>query len=254
MTLAALALLQADPTPAWVDVLTAVAQIVLALSLLVLAGVVLGIALGLKKVYGRLRPQIEGFRGDFAPVVKNAAEVSENVNYISGAVRQDVERLSQTVTATNDRLNRAAAAAERRLGDFNALLGVVQEEAEDLFIGTASAVRGVRAGTEEFRRLRAEEALGGPMDPELVDDEDFGDDEEYTGPRRREEDLRGLGGPGRREEDDAFDDDAFGDDAFDDDAAFDDDPLDHEITDEELEIRVARRDAERGRGADGGAG
>ena len=37
------------------------------------------------------------------------------------------------------------------MNEFNALLAVVQEEAEDLFVSTASTVRGVRRGAAAFR-------------------------------------------------------------------------------------------------------
>ena len=36
--------------------------------------------------------------------------------------------------------------AEQRLNEFNALLEVVQQEAESMFVATASTVRGVRTG------------------------------------------------------------------------------------------------------------
>jgi hypothetical protein len=43
---------------------------------------------------------------------------------------------------------------ERRLGDFNALLQVVQEEAEQMFVSTASAVRGVRTSASALSETR----------------------------------------------------------------------------------------------------
>jgi hypothetical protein len=49
--------------------------------------------------------------------------------------------------------------AEDRIKDLNALLAVVQEEAESAFISTASTVRGVRTGIHEA--LDKEESLDG---------------------------------------------------------------------------------------------
>jgi hypothetical protein len=55
-----------------------------------------------------------------------------------------VQQINATIAAANERLQQAVMVTERRLGDFNALLQVVQEEAEQMFVSTASAVRGVR--------------------------------------------------------------------------------------------------------------
>ena len=41
--------------------------------------------------------------------------------------------------------------SERRLHELGAVLRVVQEEAEQAFVSTASTIRGVRAGAESFR-------------------------------------------------------------------------------------------------------
>jgi hypothetical protein len=77
--------------------------------------------------------------------------IAENVAYVTSAIRGDVDRINATVASANERIQQAVAVTEHRLADFNALLHVVQEEAEDLFITTASTVRGVRAGAASFR-------------------------------------------------------------------------------------------------------
>ncbi len=50
---------------------------------------------------------------------------------------------------------------EERIEEFNALMSVVQDEAEDIFLDTASTVRGVREGA---RTISGE--LRGPDDQE----------------------------------------------------------------------------------------
>jgi hypothetical protein len=52
---------------------------------------------------------------------------------------------------------------EERIGEFNVLMEVVQSEAEDVFVGAASTIRGVRAGT---RTLRAGPGSGSPDEDE----------------------------------------------------------------------------------------
>ena len=73
----------------------------------------------------------------------------------------------------------AARTTEERIGDFNALLEVVQEEAEQIFLSTASTVRGVKAGADRLRGYRAadweaeepgrRERVAAPFDEETGD-------------------------------------------------------------------------------------
>ena len=79
------------------------------------------------------------------PVLERAASIADNVEHITGAVRGDVHRLTGSVRALSDRLAQASEHMETRIDEFNALLEVVQSEAEEVFLDTASAVRAVRA-------------------------------------------------------------------------------------------------------------
>jgi uncharacterized protein YoxC len=141
----------------WVEALAAVAQIVLALALLVVGLGLLFAALKVKALMKKLEEQGQKLRVDLAPAIHNVTTVTENASQVSKAVRKDVDRLSASVTAATEKLKGAAEVAEQRVGEFNALIGVVQEEAEQLFIGGAATLRGVRAGSETFRRFRSGE-------------------------------------------------------------------------------------------------
>jgi hypothetical protein len=50
---------------------------------------------------------------------------------------------------------------EERIEEFNALMEVVQSEAEDIFIDTAATVRGVREGVRESTRAIGRPRRGG---------------------------------------------------------------------------------------------
>lgn len=141
----------------WVEALAAVAQIVLALALLLVGIGLLFAALKVKALMKKLEEQGQKLRVDLAPAIHNVTTVTENASQVSKAVRKDVDRLSASVTAATEKLKGAAEMAEQRVGEFNALIGVVQEEAEQLFIGGAATLRGVRAGSETFRRFRTGE-------------------------------------------------------------------------------------------------
>ena len=89
---------------------------------------------------------------NLGPVSDRARAISDNVEFISHALRTDVERLNASVHALSDRLHQASGLMEQRIEDFNALMEVVQEEAEGMFIDTAATVRGVREGAAAITR------------------------------------------------------------------------------------------------------
>jgi uncharacterized protein YoxC len=154
----------------WVEAFAAIAQIVLAIALLAVGLGVLFAALKVKALVKKVEEQGQKLRVDLAPAIHNVTAVAENVNFVSKTVRSDAEKLSRSVTAATDRLKSAAEMAQQRVGEFNALIGVVQEEAESLFIGGASAIRGVQAGAETFRRFQTGELEY--MGDVYVEDED----------------------------------------------------------------------------------
>ncbi|MCA9738295.1 MAG: hypothetical protein KC645_11780, partial [Gemmatimonadetes bacterium] len=79
-------------------------------------------------------------------VLERARGVTENVEAITRSLKDDVGSLTGSVEALTARLHQASDRMEERIEDFNALMEVVQEEAEDIFVGTASTVRGLRTG------------------------------------------------------------------------------------------------------------
>ncbi|HEX8273142.1 MAG TPA: DUF948 domain-containing protein [Longimicrobiaceae bacterium] len=153
----------------WVDLLQSIASIIIALALIAIAIPLIPAAWNSRKFYQKLNQVVERVRDDINPIVRHASAVADNVDYISTSIRADVQLLNQTVASANQRVNRAAAMAEQRVNELNALLQVVQEEAEGLFIETASTVRGVRVGAETFRRFQ-EDGEAGLLDDVYDDD------------------------------------------------------------------------------------
>ncbi len=159
----------------WIEALAAVSTIVVAIGLLVLGFALIFIGLKVRQLVRKVEEQAQKLRGDFAPAIASVNRVSENVGALSERVKDDAARLSETVTSANEALHRATVEAERRVGEFNALIGVVQEEAERLFVGGAAAVRGLQASADTFRRLRTGELEMEDLDS---DDEEDGDADE----------------------------------------------------------------------------
>lgn len=118
---------------------------------------------GLLFLLGRLRRLMDGLdtavgglKGKTDPLLEKGTGIAANVEFITATVRQDVEGLNQSVQALSARLQQASERMEERIEEFNALLEVVQGEAEEVFIETASTVHGVRAGAGELTRRRVE--------------------------------------------------------------------------------------------------
>lgn len=91
------------------------------------------------------------------PLLEKSSVVAGNLEYITAQIRTDVERLNDSVASLTSRLNQASDHMEDRIEEFNALMEVVQGEAEDVFLDTAATVRGIRAGARSLA-----EPGGGP--------------------------------------------------------------------------------------------
>ena len=93
------------------------------------------------------------------PLLERSRTLAANLEYISAQVRSDVESLNGSVKALSDRLHQASDHMEDRINEFNALMEVVQGEAEGMFLDTAATVRGLRAGADQLTS-GAEDVLG----------------------------------------------------------------------------------------------
>jgi methyl-accepting chemotaxis protein len=147
---------QPEGWQAWVAVLADVATIFIALALIAVALALIAAALQSRKIYGKVHALLERVHGDLRPAIGHVNDVAENVNYMSTAIRSDVDQFRGKLESAQHRLTEAAGATEQRIRRFNALLDVVQEEAEGLFIETASTLRGVQAGARTLREESVE--------------------------------------------------------------------------------------------------
>lgn len=154
LSLALVQVVYASEFDRWVELISGIAQIIIALALIVAALAFAGIALAVRALVNKLGGVASRVQEDVQPVLRHTRDVAENVNYISTAVRDDVDQFKGVLQRTQGRLERASQAAETRIEEFNALLEVVQEEAERIFIDTASAIRGVQAGASTLQRVR----------------------------------------------------------------------------------------------------
>lgn len=171
--------------PGWFEKVTSAASAIMTITIIVLSGALIPAAWNFRKSYKKVSDMLDKIYGDVNPLMRHASAIADNVDYISTAIRVDVQQVSQTVAAVNQRLQQAVTAAEDRINQLNALLEVVQEEAESAFVTTASTVRGVRTGINQA--FDEEDWTDGDYD------EDRADGWEKPRPRVRPRDGTGRG-------------------------------------------------------------
>ncbi len=97
-----------------------------------------------------IRFQLAGTRSALqlalAPLNVRGRAIADNVEFITDALRSDVSRLTASVQSLTDRLQQASDHMEERIEDFNALMEVVQGEAEEIFLDAAATAHGVKVG------------------------------------------------------------------------------------------------------------
>lgn len=135
--------------PGWFEKLASVASAVMTITVIVLSAALIPAAWNFRKSYKKVSEMLDKIYGDINPLMRHASAIADNVDYISTAVRVDIQQVSQTVAAVNQRMQQAVGATEDRINQLNALLEVVQEEAESAFVTTASTIRGVRTGIDQ---------------------------------------------------------------------------------------------------------
>jgi uncharacterized protein YoxC len=138
-----------EPEASTFEKITTYASGLASVALLLLAVFLIPAAWNFRKSYAKVSDMLDRIYGDINPIMRHASTIADNVNYISTSVRVDIQQVSQTIASANQKLVASVAAAEDRIKEMNALLAVVQEEAEQGFISTASALRGVRTGIHE---------------------------------------------------------------------------------------------------------
>jgi len=202
---------QIATAPSTFDRITGIASGLLTIAFLVFVAAAVPAAWNFRKSYRRVNQLLERIYGDINPIMRHASSVADNINYITTSIRADVQQINATIAGANERLQQAVLLTERRLGDFNALLRVVQEEAEQMFVSTASTVRGVRtsasalsnaAGGTKFARQDEDDLDQLEQDSEVDTEEEMFDgydsdatpaEDDVARPRLRSRTRRGTG-------------------------------------------------------------
>ena len=170
----------------WFETVTAVASGLMSIAILVLTVALVPAAWNFRKSYKKISELLDRIYGDVNPLMRQASTIADNVNYVTTSIRTDVQQINATIAAANLRLQQAVALTEERLNEFNALLAVAQQEAESVFVATASTMRGVRTGAAALHHTDEEEdALSAALPTSEEFDDGYDDpDAAKAGPTR----------------------------------------------------------------------
>lgn len=146
-------------SPTAFERISGVASGLVSITLLVLTVALVPAAWNFRKSYKKVNELLDRVYGDVNPIMRHVSAIADDVNYITTSVRVDVQEVNRTVASANARVREAMDEAEEQLRELRAFLAVVQAEAEDTFVTTASTVRGVRAGAEAFGGRRRDMEL-----------------------------------------------------------------------------------------------
>ncbi len=138
----------ADALTVTIQVIQAIAVLVLGIGLILLARAILRA----KHSLDRLDRALETLTQDARPVMDRARAIGENLNFIAMSVRKEVDRVGETIELANQRLEDAIDSAEERVQELGALIDVVQGEVQDTLLTATSAIRGIRTGARLLRR------------------------------------------------------------------------------------------------------
>lgn len=169
-----------------IQVAAEVSTVVIAVVLVFLLLLALALVLQVKKFLGSLQRHVQ-------PVTDRARVAAENAEFISAVVRDDVQKVRTSVSGLSERLKKASDRMEERVEEFNALMDVVQDEAESVLLDTAAVVRGVRAGAQTMGKGVAGVTPGGDaQEPTAIERADDSEGEDEVGKARVREAPEGA--------------------------------------------------------------
>src|SRR6202165_4913351 len=95
--------------------ITRIASGVMTITVIILTVALVPAAWNFRKSYKKISDMLDKVYGDVNPLMRHASAIADNVDYISTSIRVDVQQVSQTVAAVNQRLQDALAGAEDRI-------------------------------------------------------------------------------------------------------------------------------------------
>jgi hypothetical protein len=104
---------------------------------------------------------------DAAPFLREATALLTDLRGIASSARADATTIHQAVVDADAGVRAVRQRVESRLAEIDALIEVVQEEVADVFVSTAAAARGVRAGAAALVQRNGAGPATPPNDTEV---------------------------------------------------------------------------------------
>jgi hypothetical protein len=140
--------------PEWVGPVAAVSLAVIAF---VLVGLVAGVLLTLvrlRQAVQRAGELLQGIQGELGETVGNVRRLTEQAQDVLAVVRQEAGSYAQAGRRVRRQVLRVAHRMQTRLEDLESLYDVVHEEVEDTALDVAAALRAARSGNGMLGRVR----------------------------------------------------------------------------------------------------
>ena len=130
----------------WLANVASIGQGIVSLLVTVMLVLIVLMLFALKKSLDELTNLVKSSHEPVHAVLQDARAVTSELRTLTQSVREPVTRIVETVDLAGGRVRSAMVRAERRLERLDALAGVVQDEAEELVVKSASVARGLRVG------------------------------------------------------------------------------------------------------------
>ncbi|MCG8468310.1 MAG: hypothetical protein MJB57_08885 [Gemmatimonadetes bacterium] len=128
--------------------------IVIALAILVSILYAIGLLRRAREPLGRVSGAVGDLNQRLRPVLANVEQASEQAGRIAARIKDDADDVSTALRHATESTGRMVDLVEDRVSEVAALLEVVQEEAEETFLSTASLLRSFRRSKKKTSRAR----------------------------------------------------------------------------------------------------
>lgn len=120
--------------------------IAIALAILVGLGYAVKLLRDARAPLSRIGETVGDLRERLEPVMTHVERTSESASILADRLRRDADDMGRALRHAGESTERMIDLVEERVAEVAALMEVVQEEAEETFLGTASLLRAIRGG------------------------------------------------------------------------------------------------------------
>ena len=157
---------QVPVPPTTFQQVTGVASGIVSIMLCLAVLAIIPAALYLRAQVTRATASLTKAQGDAAPLLREATALLTDLRALAASARADAGTIHQAVVDADAGVRAVRQRVESRLAEIDALIEVVQEEFADVFVSTAAAARGIRAGASALVQRNGAGPATPPSDTE----------------------------------------------------------------------------------------